>query len=159
MTTFVYHHSDAAAAAANAPVIEDLLRNGLSIKGNRPFNGMFTVESAVATGNLVIVTVTGNVQPLQLVNNVENRPSRSDSAAGGSVINVGGSMGAATLASSSGRRCWRRCSSRSCPMMWSSWSGELCTASWPAAERSVRNAHSEGLTGVRRFVLFVFGYQ
>lgn len=72
VTTFVYHHSDAAAAAANAPVIEDLLRNGLSIKGNRPFSGMFTVESAVATGNLVIVTVTGNVQPVQLVNNVEN---------------------------------------------------------------------------------------
>jgi len=72
LTSFVYHHADAAEAAANAPILEALFKNGLSLKGNRRFGDSFTVQSVVTTGDLVTVTVSGSAQPLELILQQEN---------------------------------------------------------------------------------------
>ncbi len=72
VTTFVYRHSDADAAAANTSVLETLFREGSSIKGHRLFSDMFSVRSVEVTGNLVVVTVVGSINPISLVNDHEN---------------------------------------------------------------------------------------
>lgn len=72
VTTFVYHHPDPEAAAADAPLLETLFREGRSIRGDRLLSDMFSVQSVEVAGALVTVTVVGDVDPVRLVQDHEN---------------------------------------------------------------------------------------